>query len=183
MPQKQTKELILRMKLARLEQGLTQDDVVDRTEKMGTRVSPTSVRRIFAEGSEDKDFRTDTTLMPVAKALLPADEIRAILTVRKDDDESSLRNMIALKEEMIDVLNKQLAQERADRKEQLAEIKQDNKAKVDYLKDRVEYLKTEVAKRRKTSIFLGVGLIAVMVFVIVMLIIDGGSPDIGWLRG
>ena len=165
MPQKQTKELILRMKVAKLEQGLTNDDIVDRTEKLGARVSPSSVRRIFTEGSEDKDFRADTTLMPIAKALLPADEIREILAVRKEDGESTLRNMILLKEEMIDVLNEQIRRER-----------EEHKAKV-------EYLKTDVQRRRKTSIILGVSLIAVLVAVIVMLIIDGGSPDIGWLRG
>lgn len=67
--QKSQKELILELKRLRTEQGLTYQDIVSHCEAHGEAVSLSTVKRVFAKGSEDGYFRPDTTLDPIARVL------------------------------------------------------------------------------------------------------------------
>ena len=56
-----TKKVISRLKEARAQKGLTYQDIVDACEAQNESVSLSTVRRIFAKGSEDgPDYRTYT---------------------------------------------------------------------------------------------------------------------------
>lgn len=56
-----TKKVILRLKEARLQKGLSYQDIVDACEAQNEAVSLSTVRRIFAKNSEDgADYRTYT---------------------------------------------------------------------------------------------------------------------------
>lgn len=67
--QRSQKELILELKRLRTEQGLTYQDIVSHCEAHGEAVSLSTVKRVFAKGSEDGYFRPDTTLNPIAHVL------------------------------------------------------------------------------------------------------------------
>lgn len=67
--QRSQKERILELKRLRLEQGLTYQDIVSHCEAHGEAVSLSTVKRVFAKGSEDGYFRQDTTLDPIARVL------------------------------------------------------------------------------------------------------------------
>ena len=56
-----TRKVILRLKEARTQKGLTYQDIVDACEAQNESVSLSTVKRIFAKGSEDgPDYRTYT---------------------------------------------------------------------------------------------------------------------------
>lgn len=73
-----TKQIILSLKRVRDEKGLSIDKILSLMEDKdpNNMVSRTTVARVFADGSEDSPtaFRYDTTLKPIANALLDADE-------------------------------------------------------------------------------------------------------------
>lgn len=76
--QESQRELILELKQLRQEQGLTYQDIVSQCEAHGEAVSLSTVKRVFAKGSESGFFRSDTTLRPIARVLRgPSGVLRA----------------------------------------------------------------------------------------------------------
>lgn len=63
-----TKNMVLLIKQAKKDLGLTYQEIVDRTERSGEPVSLSTVKRLFSEDGAF-DFRYDTTLRPIANAL------------------------------------------------------------------------------------------------------------------
>lgn len=159
------KRLILRMKAARKEKGMTYTDIELATERMGTPVSLSSVKRVFAEGSENRDFRDETTLIPIARILLDPEEIREILKVENEMSEINYQVVVQMKEEMIDVLNRQIEN-----------IQQDSAKKV-------EYLKKEIARSRTIIRVLAIALAVLAAAVVAVLVYDKTNPNVGWFRG
>lgn len=72
--QKPLKSYILRLKQVRDERGITYEDIVDGVEKNGDSVSLSTVRKIFADGSEDEISVKWSTIQPVGYFLLGIDE-------------------------------------------------------------------------------------------------------------
>ena len=70
MPQLNTHDLILQLKDIKKDHGLTAQMIYDITKASGSQVSLNSIKRIFEEGSENKNFRNDDTLQPVARILI-----------------------------------------------------------------------------------------------------------------
>lgn len=60
--------MVLLIKQAKKDLGLTYQEIVDRTERSGEPVSLSTVKRLFSEDGAF-DFRYDTTLRPIANAL------------------------------------------------------------------------------------------------------------------
>ena len=112
------RELILRVKAAKAATGITYKEIEDKTRKIGTPVSESSIKRIFAEGSENKMTRNDKTLMPIASVLLAPEIIKDALQPKKETPEESL-DIIAMKDDRIDVLKHQMAAKETEYLEQL----------------------------------------------------------------
>ena len=71
-----SQELILRLKEAKKDKEITYPRLMDLIEKNGKFVSLTTLRRVFAEGSERNDsFNYETTLLPIAEALLSVEDV------------------------------------------------------------------------------------------------------------
>ena len=62
-------EIILRLKQIFEGSDLTYQDVIDLVEANGDTTSMTTVRRLFADGSENAKFSWRSTIQPIAKAL------------------------------------------------------------------------------------------------------------------
>ena len=75
-----TKDIIVKLKEVRQEKGLSFGDILNLMEKNGDYLSKSTLSRVFADGSEDKSFRYEETLRPIANALLD------IETLETDDD-------------------------------------------------------------------------------------------------
>lgn len=102
MPMINTKEIILKLKEAKAEKNLSNNDIVDLT---GHYLSATTVQRVFADGSENSSFRYDDTIRPLVKALLDMD------TIEETDnmDTKAMKSLLKLKIQRIEELEKQIA--------------------------------------------------------------------------
>ena len=199
------RELILRVKAAKAATGITYKEIEDKTRKIGTPVSESSIKRIFAEGSENKMTRNDKTLMPIASVLLAPEIIKDALQPKKETPEESL-DIIAMKDDRIDVLKHQMAAKETEYLEKIADLNrqlekkdeaqkakdEDHKALVDVLnrqismmeassKERIAYLKEKVAQREKViktrNIILGI----LLFFIVIALVIDTVHHHFDWL--
>ena len=94
-----TQDLILEIKKAKEEQGLSYADIKLRMEQNGDApLSDATLSRIFAEGSENnRSFSYDYTLVPLARSILD------IETVEVDDEDNVkvLKELLKLKHSKI----------------------------------------------------------------------------------
>ena len=70
MLQKKISEIIRNLKRVRSEDGLSISEIVKLCEENGESVSETTVKKVFAEGSEAFSFNYESTLKPIINALL-----------------------------------------------------------------------------------------------------------------
>lgn len=70
-------ELIRQLKEAKTRNEVTYPRIMERMEKNGKFVSLTTLRRVFAEGSEmnASSFNYESTLLPIAEALLDVEDV------------------------------------------------------------------------------------------------------------
>ena len=75
-----SQELIKRLKEAKARDEVTYPRIIERMEKNGKFVSLTTLRRVFADGSEAnaQSFNYETTLMPIAEALLDVEDVPTV---------------------------------------------------------------------------------------------------------
>ena len=72
MPQKDIPKLIQDLKRAKAEKEITYPRLIDMLEANNTPISLTTLRRVFADGSEKNDsFNYSSTLQPLEAILLP----------------------------------------------------------------------------------------------------------------
>lgn len=72
-----SQELIKQLKDAKERNEVTYPRLMERIEKNGKFVSQTTLRRVFAAGSEEiaSSFNYETTLLPIAEALLDVEDV------------------------------------------------------------------------------------------------------------
>jgi len=76
MEMKPSWELIKKLKEAKKDKEITFPRLIERLEKNGTPISMTTLRRVFADNSEQNDsFSYENTLMPLAEVLLAYDDV------------------------------------------------------------------------------------------------------------
>lgn len=92
-----TREVILTLKEVRKEKNLSFDKILDLMKENGDFLSKSTLSRVFAKGSEDKTFRYDDTIRPIAKALLD------IETIEQDDDvdTQAYKSILKLKKDLL----------------------------------------------------------------------------------
>lgn len=106
--EKLKRKTIHRLKQIKEEQGLTVAKIIDLMEERGQYVSETTIKRVFAEGSEEQNFRYQDSIAPIADVLLDIyGEDSSV------DDAESLRRIISEKNKLIEFLMMKL-----DEKEQ-----------------------------------------------------------------
>lgn len=127
MPEK-TRRIIQELKKIRQENDYTLQRIQDMMEACGDFVSMTTLRRVFADGSEDVNFRYEDTIAPIAKVLIINDDCEEE-TVRVQ----ALESIIELKNERIAELERLLDAER----EAAQRERNDAQRRIDFLKDRL----------------------------------------------
>lgn len=72
-----SQELIRQLKEVKAKNEITYPRIIERMEKNGKFVSLTTLRRVFADGSEGNaaSFSYENTLMPIAEAILQAEDV------------------------------------------------------------------------------------------------------------
>lgn len=135
-----TREVILTLKEVRKEKNLSFDKILDLMKENGDFLSKSTLSRVFADSSEDKTFRYDDTIRPIAKALLD------IETIEQDDDidTQAYKSILKLKKDLLIEYEKQIS----ELKEEIKEVTQREKNKYH---DRIE---KEAAQFQKNLAFL-----------------------------
>ena len=134
-----TRDIILQLKEVREQKGLSYNDIINMMPDKD-KVSPTTLSRIFRDGSEDDVFSYEKTLRPLANALLD------IETIEETDEPvvKALKEIIKLKHERISELEQQLEQiEAAHNKEMLEKMEAFDKEREAWGRS-IEFLKEQI---------------------------------------
>lgn len=107
--EKMKRRTIHRLKQIKQEQGLTVPKIMDLMEERGQFVSEATIKRVFADGSEDQNFRYQDSIAPIADVLLDMYGDASGL-----DDISSLRQIIREKNKLIEFLMMKLDEKEQD---------------------------------------------------------------------
>lgn len=97
-----------------------------------TGVSPSTVTRIFAEDSENQNFRYES-IKPIAKMLLDLDSLD-----EGSDDEKALKAIIQFKEAAIEQLKAQLESEKEKYEKKLEKERSQSRTSIDFLKHQID---------------------------------------------
>lgn len=117
-------ELIRQLKEVKLKDEITYPRIMDRMEKNGKFVSLTTLRRVFADGSEmsANSFSYENTLLPIAEALLNAEDVPT-------PDSPCAKDIAALKA-VIHAQNEEISR--------LHEIKEHLESRITFLLEQIE---------------------------------------------
>ena len=107
--EKMKRRTIHRLKQIKAEQGLSIPKIMDLMEERGQFVSEATIKRVFADGSEDQNFRYQDSIAPIADVLLDMYGDSSNL-----DDTDSLRQIIREKNKFIEFLMMKLDEKEAD---------------------------------------------------------------------
>lgn len=128
MLQKKISEIIRNLKRVRAEDGLSISEIVKLCEDAGESVSETTIKKVFAEGSEACGFNYETTLKPIISVLLG------------DHEETAETDM------MISVAEFKAAKIK-DLEVQMARMEESYKRHIDFLKNQIEIKDARIDKR------------------------------------
>lgn len=102
-----THDLIQQLKAIKEEQHLTPQRICEMLDAANCHVSLNTVKKVFAEGSEDQHFRFHDTLQPISRVLLGIyGEDKGISEV------DALHAAIRVKDELIEKLEHELAEQK-----------------------------------------------------------------------
>ena len=107
--EKMKRKTIHRLKQIKAEQGLTIPKIMDLMEERGQFVSEATIKRVFADGSEEQNFRYQDSIAPIADVLLDMYGDTSSL-----DDADSLRQIIREKNKFIEFLMMKLDEKEQD---------------------------------------------------------------------
>ena len=102
-----THELIRRLKEFREEQHLSLQNISDMLDDANCHIGMSTIKKVFADGSEDQHFRFHDTIQPISRVLL------GIYGEDKGDSEvDALYAAIRVKDELITKLEHELAEQK-----------------------------------------------------------------------
>ena len=118
-------ELIKQLKDVKAKNEITYPRIMERMEKNGKFVSLTTLRRVFADGSENSanSFSYENTLLPIAEALLEVEDVPT-------DDSSPYAKEIDGLKAVIHVQNEEIAR--------LHDMKEHLEARITFLIEQIE---------------------------------------------
>lgn len=120
--EKLKRKTIKRLKQIKMEQGLSIPQIMELMEKQGKFVSEATLKKVFADGSEEKAFRYQDSIAPIADVLLDVYGDTSGM-----DDVESLRHFIKEKNKLIELLVIKL-EEKDDEAKRRDELYADRKA-------------------------------------------------------
>lgn len=138
--EKMKRRTIHRLKEIKSEQGLSIPQIMKMMEERGQFVSEPTLKKIFQEGSEEKNFRYQDTIMPVADVLLDLYGDKSGL-----DDCEALRHIIREKNKLIELLMMKL-EEQAKAHSEKEVVYADRKSAFE---KQIQHLEAQVARYEK----------------------------------
>lgn len=129
-----THDLVLRLKNARAEKGLTLQEIFDKIEEIGLHVGFTSIKKVFSDGSENFGFRYHDTLEPIEKILLKQ------YPDNGDTETAVLKADLAVKEELIEKLERMIGENQTEYRRRIEFLT----GQIDKKDERIDRLMTRV---------------------------------------
>lgn len=133
-----TRDVILKLKEVKKEKGLSLDKILLMMENDGNFLSKSTLSRVFAKGSEDKSFRYEETIRPIANALLDIENIES----DDDIDTQAYKAILKLKKDLIIDLENKLQRVESDEKlkyqKKLEEQAEKFQRSIDFLNHQIE---------------------------------------------
>lgn len=145
--QERISEIILQLKQIRKERELSLQDIHDLVKDSGGFLSLSSIKRVFADGSENLGFRYHDTIKPIVRALLGVTEETPADNDVTANEIDALKNVILLKDSIIGELEKEknaLVAKNNAQEEAMHALRDEYQRKVDYLLVQVTRLRQEV---------------------------------------
>ena len=124
-----TQEIITKLKKVKAEKQLSLQEILDLMKQNGDYSSKSTLSRVFANGSEEKYFKYEETIRPIAKVLLDMETI-------EDNDTTDVQAMKTILKYKMDWI-RELEKQNRELKEQLAYEKLHYHEKLD--KERSKY--------------------------------------------
>ena len=163
-----TREVIKALKKVRAENGYSLQRIQDMVLASGGNVSLPTIQKVFADGSEDKNFRYQDTIKPIASALL---DISSEAVAKEDSGEiAALKAIILAKDAAIDSEQRKV-QYLVKENERLAKLLDE---RGEYMRERADYI------RRKDRYIAALSVVAGLFFLYLMFI-DLPNPNYGFL--
>lgn len=109
--QARTREIIIQLKTIKEDKDLTNQDILDLVEASGGVTSMTTIRRVFAEGSENQRFSYRNTIQPISHALLAINKQEKVSELDENVLQAqldALKQVVELKDTLISELQKDL---------------------------------------------------------------------------
>lgn len=138
--EKMKRRTIHRLKEIKNEQGLSISQIMKMMEERGQFVSEATLKKIFQDGSEEKNFRYQDTIMPVADVLLDLYGDKSGI-----DDCEALRHIIREKNKLIEMLMMKL-EEQAKAHAEKEIVYADRKAAFE---KQIQHLEAQIARYEK----------------------------------
>ena len=199
--QEKTAEVIRQLKIVREDRGLSLQRILDMVLEAGGNISIGTVRRVFEEGSETRNFRYEDSIKPIADVLLDV-QSTTMATGADAAELEALRALVRYKNSYIAELEAaasnveakvQAAKDEQQKKidflvVQLAGKDEQLKAKDQQIQDRGKLLDERrdfIYRKDKTIALLGILLAVSIVLIFAALVVDVMNPDMGffWLDG
>ena len=109
------REAIIQLKEVKKERELSSAEIHAMVMAAGYNLSLASVKRVFAEHSEEQGFHYTDTILPIVQVLLSVKEETTAENRPTDTEVDALKSVLLLKEKMIEELTKQVAELRQER--------------------------------------------------------------------
>lgn len=112
--QARTREIILKLKSIKEEKELSCQEILEMVEACGGVTSMTTIRRVFADGSENQGFSYRATIQPISHALLAVSEAEKVTEMNDNVLQAQLdglKQACELKDTVIDALQRELEAE------------------------------------------------------------------------
>lgn len=184
-----TRQIILRLKEVKMERNLSDPQIHRMVTDKGYVISLSSVVRVFAEGSEDRGFRYEDTIQPIAATLLETDAPPRDVEGAEATETEALRQLVQLKNAILEEKEKQISylknqvEFKESRMQQMDTLLAERRDFI-YDKDKtIAELKKEVKSLQRLKSFLVIVIILLLLMVITALLIDKLDPNVGffWL--
>jgi hypothetical protein len=127
-----SRELLEKLKAVREARGISYQKIADLTEAAGNPVSLSTIKRVFSADAERANFRYETTIQPIVKAVLDdkekpegANDLEIAIT-----ENDAMRVIIRAKNELIDNLQMRLDEKTAQIAEANKTIKHKNRVEL-----------------------------------------------------
>lgn len=179
MSEQKIKEIIAQLKEIRKVRGLTYQRIFEMVEESGGNGSLATIKRVFADRSEERSFRYEDSLRPIVIALIGKDPVEPqegeTMSIA-EQEANALRTVAALKEDMI-----------AELREENRQLTESYEKKLEYIKEEsaqksllITTLTQQINRKDKAIFWLVLAVIALSVLIIAALIIDRINPHLGY---